>query len=135
MSILEFLTAAGARIPNTVFKTPNWAIYRLNAAAVVTDEDEIEQTILTVCTTLPGSDPMRPEFGCDFMTCIDLPLDQAGPLLRSRVTAALATWEKRIKVVSVKITGTLQGRLTVSITWQMATAVAGPARTLSFALI
>lgn len=134
MTILDFLSAAGARIPNTNFKTPNWAIYRHDAAGVVTDEDEVNQTIVTICTTVPGSDPLRPEFGCNFLPCLDKPLTTAGPLLRSRITAALATWEKRIKIVSIDVAGDLNGVLTITLVWQYAAAVAGPRRTLTFAL-
>jgi phage baseplate assembly protein W len=134
MSILDFIAAAGAVIPNTVFGTSNWSLYIHNTAGVVTDEDEVNQTIKLICKTIPGSDPLRPEFGCNFLPCLDLPLLQSGPLLRARVTSALATWEKRIKVVRVDVTSRKIGILDIEIVWQYAANSAAPAQTVSFAL-
>lgn len=138
MSILDFLRAAGAILPDVNFKTADWAIYVNDAAGIVTDEDEIEQTMILICSTAIGSDPLRPEFGCAFLPVLDMPMNRAAPLLVARITNALATWERRIQVLSTVVAADIQGILRVTVIWQRANATtvgtAGAIRTISFAL-
>ena len=133
LSILDFLALAGAPIPKINYNTPDWSQWTKDAAGVLTDADEIDQTIIIICSTIPGSDPMRPEFGCDFLPALDMPLNRAAPLLIARLTRALATWEPRIKVVGTEVSATRQGVLTIILTWERATVKSQP-RTVSFAL-
>ena len=134
MGILEFLTAAGAVLPNVNFQTADWALFKKDAAGVVTAEDEIEQSMVLICSTIPGSDPMRPEFGCDFLPALDSPLSRGLPLLVTRITNALATWEPRIKILNVSAVPDIQGILKITVIWVRVSSTDGRPNTLSFAL-
>lgn len=133
-NIIDFLKSAGAPTPSVNFNTADWSIWNNNAAGVVTDETEIEQSIINICTTALGSDPMRPEFGCDYLPLIDMPLNRSAGLLRARITRALATWEKRVEVVSTAVAFSLQGKLTITLTWKRANVVGASQSLLSFVL-
>ena len=134
MSIDQFLAAAGAILPDLNFKTADWSVYVNDAAGIVTGEDEIAQTIVLICSTAVGSDPLRPEFGCDFLPVLDMPLNRAAPVLVARVTNALAAWEPRIKVVATAVSVDIQGVLRVAVTWQRANVIAAAVQTINFAL-
>lgn len=63
---------------------------------------DISQCIRIILTTPKGSDPLRPDFGCDALKYLDMPLPTARPHLVREIRSALA-WEPRISVESVSI--------------------------------
>ena len=63
---------------------------------------DISQCIRIILTTPRGSDPLRPDFGCDALNYLDMPLPTARPHLVREIRAALA-WEPRIRVEAVSI--------------------------------
>ena len=81
---------------------------------------DVHQTLQIIFSTIPGEDPFRPTFGCDLTQFIDQPLTVAIPAIVATVSAAIATWETRIKVTEIDVTAstTIIGQLSVSITWQ-----------------
>lgn len=133
-TILDFLQAAGAPPPSVSFKTADWTIWNKDAAGVLTEEDEIEQTVINICSTALGSDPLRPEFGCDYLPLLDMPLNRSAGLLRARFTTALLTWEKRVEIVSIEIVYSLQGRLKVTMNLKRANLTNATGSIVSFVL-
>ena len=63
---------------------------------------DVHQCIRIILTTPKGSDPLRPEFGCDVVNYLDLPLDAARPHIVREVRSALV-WEPRVNVESVTV--------------------------------
>ncbi|MCI7507984.1 GPW/gp25 family protein [Desulfovibrio piger] len=101
--------------------TPHWQL-ALGDEGVAQQIADVHQCIRIILTTPKGSDPLRPEFGCDAGGYLDLPLDAARPHIVREVRAALA-WEPRIRVDNVSVTqGREQsgGHAVVHITWTLA---------------
>lgn len=90
----------------------------LNAPGeVVTGNDEINQAILLILTTPPGSLPHRPDFGCGLWRYVDYPAVQAMPNMVREAVLAIRRWEPRIKVARV-IPSVLNAQITLSVQWQ-----------------
>ncbi len=81
--------------------TPHWQL-ALGADGVAQQLADIAQCIRIILTTPKGSDPLRPDFGCDAGNWLDLPLPAARPHLVREIRAALA-WEPRIRLEAVSI--------------------------------
>lgn len=105
--------------------TPHWQLALggdgpLNG--VVQQIADVGQCIRIILTTPKGSDPLRPEFGCDAGNYLDLPLDAARPHIVREVRAALV-WEPRVTVSGVTVSrGKEQsgGHAVIRITWSLA---------------
>ena len=101
--------------------TPHWQL-TLGGDGVVQQIADVHQCIRIILTTPKGSDPLRPDFGCDAGNYLDLPLDAARPHIVREVRAALV-WEPRIRVDGVAVSlGKEQsgGHAVVRITWRLA---------------
>lgn len=101
--------------------TPHWQL-ALGGDGVAQQVADIHQCIRIILTTPKGSDPLRPEFGCDAGNYLDLPLDAARPHIVREVRAALA-WEPRISIDGVTVSqGKDQsgGHAVVRIAWTLA---------------
>ena len=72
--------------------------------AMVAAETDIEQAILIILSTAPGERVMRPDFGCGANELVFEALDTAAfTRVQTAVTGALARFEPRIELLSVKI--------------------------------
>ncbi len=72
---------------------------------VLTDLDELSQSIRIILTTPKGTDPLRPEFATDIYRLIDRPLAEVRLLLVRECVNALRNFEPRISVERVEILG------------------------------
>lgn len=79
-------------------KTNNWALSAVNQGEVVLDLEDINQCITIILATVKGTDPLRPEFGCDILKWIDKPVNQAIPNIIKEAVAAINLWEPRVIV-------------------------------------
>lgn len=71
---------------------------------LVSDDEEIEQSIRVILMTAPGQRVMRPEFGCRIHELIFHPNNASTAGLASRyVREALGRWEPRIDVQAVDV--------------------------------
>ena len=52
----------------------NWQVSMEDPAKIVEGVDDIVQSINIILTTIPGSDPLRPEFGSNVYQYLDKPL-------------------------------------------------------------
>lgn len=101
--------------------TPHWQL-ALGGDGVAQQIADIHQCIRIILTTPKGSDPLRPQFGCDAGNFLDLPLDAARPHIVREVRAALA-WEPRVTVSGVTVSrGKEQsgGHAVIRTTWSLA---------------
>lgn len=100
--------------------TPHWQL-ALGGDGVVQQIADVHQCIRIILTTPKGSDPLRPEFGCDAVNYLDLPLDAARPHIVREVRSALV-WEPRVSVESVTVSqGKEQsgGHAVIRIAWSL----------------
>ncbi len=102
----------------------DWSLKLGAIGQVVQGLADVEQCIAIIMTTPKGSDPLRPTFGADIWRYVDRPIDQALPAIVRELTAAITTWEPRVKVLSISAVPVLTGaqagaQISVSITWQL----------------
>lgn len=65
-------------------------------------DNDIEESIRLILTTVPGERRMRPEFGCGIHEFVFAPMDPTTfGMINYHVTDALGRWEPRIDVMSV----------------------------------
>jgi uncharacterized protein len=79
-----------------------WGLSVAGPGQTVQGVDEVNQTISTILCTPPGSDPLRPLFGCGLHDLLDRPSSQVGPQLAQSIAQALRIWEPRIEVLRIK---------------------------------
>lgn len=76
----------------------NWQIDINNSAAIVEGVNDIIQCIYIILTTIPGSDPLRPDFGSNVYKFIDKSANEVQGQLIYAAKEAIKKWEKRINV-------------------------------------
>ena len=81
--------------------TRNWQVSMDDPAAIVEGVDDIVQSINIILTTIPGSDPLRPEFGSNVYQYLDKPLPSVLGKIIYEATTAIGRWEKRLDVTRI----------------------------------
>lgn len=84
---------------------------------IVTDADDIAQCIAIILQTPKGTDPLRPEFGCNIIDYIDQPINEARAGIVAEVISALNTWETRIEIDSVTVVLEDNSTIIISVSW------------------
>lgn len=90
----------------------------LASGAIETDFSDIEQEISILLNTMIGSVPTNPLKGCDLMPLIDLPSEEATPLVCQKVWDAITAWITRIEIGTVKATAIDVHHWKVTIPWR-----------------
>ena len=72
--------------------------------ALVSDDDEIKQSIHIILSTAPGQRVMRPDFGCRIHELVFAPNNATTAGMATQyVTEALGRWEPRIELQQVDV--------------------------------
>ena len=79
----------------------NWQVSMEDPAKIVEGVDDIVQSINNILTTIPGSDPLRPEFGSNVYQYLDKPLPSVMGKSIYEATTAIGRWEKRLEVTRI----------------------------------
>ncbi|MBO9674410.1 MAG: GPW/gp25 family protein [Sphingobacteriaceae bacterium] len=79
----------------------NYQLSTIGVGAIATGLDDVRQCIDFILRTIPGSDPLRPLFGCDIFQYADDPVTTAIPNMKLAIFEALKLWEKRIVVSKI----------------------------------
>lgn len=87
--------------------TRNWQVSMDDPAAIVEGVDDIVQSINIILTTIPGSDPLRPEFGSNVYQYLDKPLPSVLGKIIYEATTAIGRWEKRLDVTRISASRSL----------------------------
>lgn len=82
-------------------KSKDWSLGILEQGSIVEGLSDIHQCIYIILTTVKGTDPLRPEFGCDIFRWLDRPVNQAIPNMVKETVLAINTWEPRVVVKQV----------------------------------
>ena len=77
----------------------DWQLSVEGVGMVVQGLDDIRQCVNLILLTRKGSDPLRPEFGCDMYLYIDKPINTA--LMKKAMLEAIRQWEPRIDVLGI----------------------------------
>lgn len=95
----------------------DWSLSIDAQGVVVEGISDIHQCIYIIITTPKGSDPLRPDFGCDIFRWLDKPVNLAYPNMIKETVEAIKVWEPRVvvKTVMPKIDASL---LYLKIEWE-----------------
>jgi len=87
----------------------------------VTGLDEVVQAIDIIFSTLPGSVPLLPEFGFDWLKYMDRPINSAMRRLERDMIMALRRWETRIEVMYLRVAplDAAVGSVLACVTWKL----------------
>jgi phage baseplate assembly protein W len=103
----------------------DWSLKLGGIGDVVEGVADVEQCLAIILTTPKGSDVLRPTFGADLFGYIDSPITTAIPVIVREVSAAIAAWEPRVKLISVRVapasdtTSQAGAHLSLRIAWQL----------------
>lgn len=79
----------------------SYQLSTIGIGVLATGLADVRQSIDIILRTIPGTDPLRPNFGCDVWRFVDAPAPIALPNMKKAIIEALQQWEKRISVTSV----------------------------------
>lgn len=85
---------------NTI-DNPVWGLSTLGYGVLVEGLASIRQCLGIILTTSKGTDPLRPDFGCDIYEYIDIPEVTGVPNMKRAIVEAIGIWETRVKVKNV----------------------------------
>lgn len=99
-------------------RSKDWSISLAGAGQIVEGLEDIKQCVRIILATQKGSDPLRPSFGVDVMSYLDLPDNRVATELTREIIEQIGLWEPR--VVIEKITYKLSpGRVSFAIEWKL----------------
>ena len=82
-------------------KTKNWQISSVGVGYIAEGLADIRQCLDLLLRTQKGSDPLRPDFGCDVFQYVDKPLTYAIPNIIRNIIESIEIWEKRVTLHKV----------------------------------
>ena len=82
-------------------KSKDWGFDIEKLGAVVEDISDIHQCIYIILMTVKGTDPLRPDFGCDIFKWIDRPVNEAIPNMIKEAVLAINKYEPRVVVTRI----------------------------------
>jgi phage baseplate assembly protein W len=80
----------------------DWGLSIESQGEVVQGISDINQCIYIILMTVKGTDPLRPDFGCDVFRWIDQPMNVAIANMVKAAADAIRKWEPRVVVTKVK---------------------------------
>jgi phage baseplate assembly protein W len=104
-------------IPNK----PYWQPRLDSVGETVTGLDEVAQGIDILFATLPGSVPLLPEYGFDWLKYMDRPINSVLRRMERDMIMALRRWKSRIDVLALKVEplDAVAGAVIACITWKL----------------
>jgi phage baseplate assembly protein W len=99
--------------------SPVWTLSLDGGGSIVEGMDALRQCIDIIVRTTPGTDPLRPLFGCDVYKFQDTPLNTAIPRMKKAILDAIATWETRVNITSIDHTISTPGQILFSLTYTL----------------
>lgn len=97
--------------------TEHWQHKRGTIGGVVTDFEDIEQCLETICTTAKGTVIHNPNLGLPIMDFLDKPLNIVAPQLRQMFKEELEYQEPRVGIKSVALKANEDGLLIIKISY------------------
>jgi phage baseplate assembly protein W len=79
----------------------DWQISADGVGIIAQGMDDVKQCVNIILLTRKGSDPLRPEFGCDMYLYIDKPVNTALPQMIKAMLEAIRQWEPRIEILGI----------------------------------
>lgn len=83
--------------------TSQWWTLSLDGTGVLSDVEDIRQSIDILFKTFWGEDAHRPFFASKLSEYLDRPVPQAAPFIVREVSEAFRQWEPRVEVLSLRV--------------------------------
>src|SRR4051812_45160483 len=100
----------------TEVKSSIWGVSQAKGGDLVQGIDFINQCLRILLNTKPGTDVLRPYFGCKVFSRFDKPMDRVRAMVPGDVKECINIFLPEITVV--KVTSTMiPGKLEVSVQW------------------
>lgn len=84
---------------------------------IVTNIDDIRQSINIILFTRKMSAPLLPQFGCDLFNYLDEPMAVASPKIIREIRKSLAQWEPRCVIDKISSVSNMDGSTEFEIVW------------------
>lgn len=84
---------------------------------IVEATEDIRQCIAIILSTVKGTVPHRPEFGCELWRYIDLPPQIAVPYITYEATSAIEKWEPRAIIDDVSVSALEPHSYRLQVSW------------------
>lgn len=99
-------------------RSKDWSISLAGAGEIVQGLEDIKQCVRIILATQKGSDPLRPNFGVDVMSYLDLPDNRVATELTREIIEQIGLWEPRVSIekITYKIS---PGAVTFAIEWKL----------------
>lgn len=81
--------------------TKDWSLSSAVQGEVVTGINDLKQCVFNILMTVPGSDPLRPTFGCYVFQYLGKPTNKVVPQMMKKITEAIALYEPRVEVTEI----------------------------------
>ena len=101
----------------TTVQQQYWQMSASGPGVRVEAVDDVAQSIELILLTIPGSDPLRPDFGCDWTRYVDRP--DFAALFQKEAIAAIERWERRAELTTINIEQS-GSEFTVALAWNLA---------------
>lgn len=98
-------------------QSADWSLSVDAPGEVVQGANDIAQCLLIILTTVKGSDPLRPDFGCGLYDKLDQPVNTVAASMVLDITESIRRWEPRAALTGVKFSLVDQSNLRFSISW------------------
>lgn len=98
---------------------PYFQLSTLGVGALAVGVEDIRQCVDIILRTIPGTDPLRPQFGCDAYKYADKAINVAIPNIKSEIFQSLSLWEPRIDVVTIAHDFEQYAQLAFNITYRI----------------
>lgn len=108
----------------TGWRFPPRFSYHGRATEMISDEEDIKQSIFIILSTRKGERIRNPEFGCGIHDLVFESIDTALTYqVQDLIGSALLYFEPRIKVLEISVTtdGQVEGKLNISINYLIRT--------------
>lgn len=79
----------------------DWQLSLYQADELVQGAADVAQCIDIILNTQLGTDPLRPDFGTNYLDHIDKPVNVAAPGMVREIVTAISRWEKRVTINTV----------------------------------
>lgn len=85
----------------TDVKNSEWSLSNTEQGGIMEGVDDINQCLHNILFTVPGSDPLRLDFGCDIWQYVDKnPLTEINGMAKA-IADAIFKWESRVGIKSI----------------------------------
>ncbi len=94
----------------------NWSLSIDDQNNIVEGLSDIDQCIRIILTTIPGTDPLRPGFGCPLHVYVDQPSSIAIPNMIREIGTSIELYEPRAEIINITVQQ-IEAQVIFSIFW------------------